>query len=79
MVMPGRWEAPVRLNLKEITGISEFDTYDHVIEIESTQGVHLIEKNWMKKKDFNATYEALLHAFENEQLGFSPSETEVEE
>lgn len=52
--IPGRWKAPIRLNFDEIINIGEFDTYDHVIEIQSKQGVHLIERNWMKQKDFDS-------------------------
>lgn len=50
--IPGRWRDRVRIRFDEIEGISEFDTYDNVIEIESRQGVYLIEGQWMAKKDF---------------------------
>lgn len=52
--IPGRWKERTRVNFNDILDIGEFDTYDNVIEIESTQGVHLIERNWMKKKEFNS-------------------------
>lgn len=52
--IPERWKAPIRLNFDEITNIGEFDIYDQVIEIESKQGTHLIERNWMKQKDFDS-------------------------
>lgn len=50
--IPGRWRTRIKLQLDEIIEIGEFDTYDNVIEIESRQGIHLIERNWMKQKDF---------------------------
>ncbi len=51
--IPGRWKDRTKLNFSEITEIGEFDTYDNVIEIESRQGIHLIERNWMKQKEFD--------------------------
>ncbi len=57
--IPGPWKDRVRLNFNDIIEISEFDTYDNVIEIESQQGIHLIERNWMKKKEFNKVKEQL--------------------
>ncbi len=51
--VPGRWKERVRVNFKDILGIGEFDTYDNVIEIESKHGTHLIERNWMKQKEFD--------------------------
>ena len=51
--IPGRWKDRTRLNFSEITEIGEFDTYDNIIEIESRQGIHLIERNWMKQKEFD--------------------------
>lgn len=49
--IPGRWKESQRLYFSEIVNISEFNTYDNVIEIESNDGIHLIEQNWMNKKD----------------------------
>ena len=51
--IPGRWKDKIRLNFNEILEIGEFDTYDNVIEIKSKQGIHLIERNWMKQKEFD--------------------------
>jgi hypothetical protein len=51
--IPGRWKKRTKVNLKDIKNIEEFETYDHIIEIESTKGFHLIERNWIKKKEFN--------------------------
>ncbi len=51
--IPGRWKDRVKLNVNDIIKISEFDTYDNVIEIESQQGIHLIERSWMKQKEFD--------------------------
>jgi hypothetical protein len=50
--IPGRWKNPIRLQFDEIIEIGEFDTYDNVIEIESKKGILLIERNWMKQKEF---------------------------
>jgi hypothetical protein len=54
IVIPGRLKDPIRLNFDQIQEIGEFDTYDNVIEIISDEGVHLIERNWMKQKEFDA-------------------------
>jgi len=50
--IPGRWKDRIRLNFNDILEIGELDTYDNVIEIESKHGVYLIERNWMKQKEF---------------------------
>lgn len=50
--IPGRWKESHRLHFSEIVNIRVFNTYDNVIEIESKDGILLIEQNWMKKKDF---------------------------
>ena len=57
--IPGRWKDRITLNFNDIREIGEFDTYDNVIEIESQQGVHLIERNWMKKREFEKVKERL--------------------
>lgn len=57
--IPGRWKDKVKLNFNDIKEIGEFDTYDNVIEVESQQGVHLIERSWMKKKEFDKVKERL--------------------
>ncbi len=51
--IPGRWKDRTKLNFNDITEIGEFDTYDNVIEIESRQGIYLIERHWMKQKEFD--------------------------
>jgi hypothetical protein len=51
--IPGRWKDRTKLSFTDIKNIGEFETYDHIIEIESTKGVHLIERNWMNGKEFN--------------------------
>lgn len=40
--------------------MGEFNTYDHVIQLETTQGIHLIEKHWMKEEDFNEVRDYLV-------------------
>lgn len=57
--IPGRWKDRTKLNFNDIVEIGEFDTYDNVIEIESRQGIHLIERNWMRKKEFDKVKERL--------------------
>ena len=57
--IPGRWKDRIKLNFNDIKEIGEFDTYDNVIEIESQQGIHLIERNWMKEKEFDKVKERL--------------------
>ena len=51
--IPGRWKDQTRLNYNEILSIGELNTYDKEIEIESKHGVYLIERNWMKQKEFD--------------------------
>jgi hypothetical protein len=51
--IPGRWKDKTKLNFRDIKEIREFDTSDNIIEIESRQGIHLIERNWMKQKEFD--------------------------
>ncbi len=50
--IPGRWNKRIRLNFDEIADIGEFNTYDNVIELESKEGIHLIERSWMKQSEF---------------------------
>ena len=57
--IPGRWKDRTKLNFSDITEIGEFHTYDNVIEIESREGIHLIERNWMRKKEFDKVKERL--------------------
>ena len=57
--IPGRWKNKIKLSFSEIIEIGEFDTYDNVIEIESRNGIHLIERDWMKQKEFNAVKKRL--------------------
>lgn len=57
--IPGRWKDRTKLKFNDIKEIGEFDTYDNVIEIESQQGIHLIERNWMKKREFEKVKERL--------------------
>ena len=54
--IPGRWKPRRRLKLSDIDSIGDFDTYDHIIEIECYQETFLIEKGWMNETDF---YEVL--------------------
>ena len=58
--IPGRWKGRTIMKFSDIKEISEFDTYDNIIEIESRQGIHLIERNWMRKKEFDKVKELLL-------------------
>ena len=57
--IPGRWKARTKLKFTDIKDIGEFETYDHIIEIESMHGVHLIERSWMKQRDFNIVRDRL--------------------
>ncbi|MDF1698717.1 MAG: hypothetical protein P1U56_22885 [Saprospiraceae bacterium] len=54
IIIPGRWKDKIRVDFNHINEIGEFDTYSKIIEIVSHHGVHLIERNWMKEKDFKA-------------------------
>lgn len=65
--IPGRWKDRTKLNFSEITEIGEFDTYDNVIEIETRQGIHLIERNWMKQKEFDIVKKKLQEIFDKKQ------------
>jgi len=58
--IPGRWKKRTKLNFAEIKNIGEIETYDHVIEIESENGFNLIEKQWMKSKEFDKVREKLI-------------------
>ena len=58
--IPGRWKKRTKLKLEEIKNIGEFETYDHIIELKSEKGFHLIEKQWMKKKDFDFVRDKLI-------------------
>lgn len=51
--IPGRWKDRIKLNFNDIIEIGEFDTYDNIIEIISNKGTYLIERNWMKKNEFD--------------------------
>ncbi|QHI39185.1 hypothetical protein IMCC3317_45900 [Kordia antarctica] len=56
----GRWKNRTKLNFTEIKSIGEIDTYDQVIEIKSENGFNLIEKQWMKSKEFDIVREKLI-------------------
>jgi hypothetical protein len=58
--IPGRWKKRTKLNFTEIKNIGEIDTYDQVIEIESEKDFHLIEKQWMKSKEFDKVRKKLI-------------------
>nr|WP_321411235.1 hypothetical protein [uncultured Carboxylicivirga sp.] len=57
--IPGRWKDRRRVDFNDILDIGEFETYDNIIEIESRQGIHLIERNWMKRKEFDVVKKRL--------------------
>ena len=57
--LPGRKVNRKRLNFAEIKEISEFDTYDNVLLLETTHDIYHIEKNWMKQEDFNCVQDTL--------------------
>lgn len=57
--IPGRWKERTKLSFKDIKNLGEFETYDHVVEIESTIRIHLIERSWMKQKEFNVVRDKL--------------------
>jgi hypothetical protein len=50
--IPGRWGKRKRILFDDIRTVNEINSYDSVIEISSKSGLHLIEKKWMDKKDF---------------------------
>ena len=58
--IPGRWKKRTKLNFSEIKNIGEIHTYDQVIEIESEKDFHLIEKQWMKSKEFDKVRKKLI-------------------
>lgn len=58
--IPGCWKKKTKLDFAIIKNIGEINTYDEVIEIESEYGFHLIEKQWMKSKEFEIVREYLL-------------------
>ena len=58
--IPGRWKKRSKIKFSEIKNIGEIDTYDQVIEIESEKGFNLIEKQWMKSKEFDKVRERLI-------------------
>ncbi|AUC75521.1 hypothetical protein CW732_07460 [Olleya sp. Bg11-27] len=58
--IPGRWKKRTKLKFSEIKNIREIDTYDQVIEIESEKDFHLIEKQWMKSKEFDKVRKKLI-------------------
>ena len=58
--IPGRWKTRTKIMFSEIKNIEEIDTYDQVIEIESENGFYLIEKQWMKSKEFDNVREKLI-------------------
>ena len=63
--IPGRWKKRTRIDFDDIIEMGEIDSYDHVIEIESKQGFHLIERNWMKRKEFDRINNTLRQFWEN--------------
>ena len=60
IVIPGRWKTQTKIMFSEIKNIGEINTYDQVIEIESENGFYLIEKQWMKSKEFDKVREKLV-------------------
>ncbi|NBW36329.1 MAG: hypothetical protein EBR30_15185 [Cytophagia bacterium] len=50
--IPGRWKKRQKVRLSDIRKVNEIDTYDSVLEISSNRGLHLIERKWMSRKDF---------------------------
>lgn len=64
--IPGRWKDRVKVDFNNVKNIGDFNTYDHVIEIESEQGIHLIEKQWMKKQEFDKARELLIKKINND-------------
>jgi hypothetical protein len=58
--IPGRWKDRTRLDLNAIDNISEFETYDHIIAIQCKEDTYLIERNWMRKQEFEIIRKKLL-------------------
>lgn len=52
ITIPGRWKKRRTLNLNDVTQLSEFNSYDHAIELVTEEEVYLIERKWMNPKDF---------------------------
>jgi len=50
--IPGRWKKRKTVRFVDIKAVNEIETYDSVIEISSKRGFFLIERKWMRKKDF---------------------------
>lgn len=57
--LPGRKVERTRLLLTEIKEISELNTYDDVLILETKEKTYLIYRNWMKQKDFELIRRAL--------------------
>lgn len=63
--VPGRWKERIKVNFNDILDIGEIDTYDNLIEIKSKDGIHLIERNWMKQNEFDNVKKRLLEYWKN--------------
>ena len=63
--IPGRRGDGAKLNFSDIQDIGELNTYDNVIIIEGQQGTHLIEREWMKKKEFEMVKRRLIDFWTN--------------
>lgn len=50
--VPGRWQENPKIYLKDIIHVDEFNTYDHVIDISTKDDYVIIERQWMKNRDF---------------------------
>lgn len=58
--MPRRYKTRIRLRFSQVANICEFETYDHVVEIQTEHESYLIEKKWMRKKEFELVRKTLL-------------------
>lgn len=59
--LTSRWNKEVHIKFDSIQEVSEIDSYDTVIEIQTTTGNYLIENQWMKNKDYLSVRERLFN------------------
>lgn len=63
-----RWTGNQKIYFHEIKSIIDFETYDHVIEIRTDKETFLIERNFMRNKEFYIVLEQLVKSVELGQI-----------
>lgn len=59
--IPGRWKGPSKILFSDIKDIGEIiNSYECVIQIWAKDRVYLIEKNWMREKDYETVVYRLM-------------------